>query len=88
MKQVPLRTLLEWKDVCAWSLFVCAFAADPLYRDRRDWDEWDRGDPADDGVFSLGVGSASVGGDGATRGMGARVFEGHAAGMLRRAMLS
>ena len=71
--------LLEWKDVRAWSLFVCAFAADPLYRDRRNWDERDRGDPADDGV--------SVSGSDLRRspvterlvGLGARVFEGHAA---------
>ena len=62
--------LLEWKDVCAWSFFVCAFAADSLYRDRRNWDERDRGDPADDGVFGLGIGPAAVAGDGAAGGAG------------------
>ena len=40
--------------VCAWALFVCAVAADSLYRDRRNWDERDRGDPADDGVYGFG----------------------------------
>jgi hypothetical protein len=40
--------------VCAWSFFVWSFAADSLYRDRRDWDERDRGDSADDGVFGFG----------------------------------
>jgi hypothetical protein len=40
--------------VCAWTLFVCAVATDSLYWDRRDWDERDRGDPVDDGVYGFG----------------------------------
>ena len=40
--------------VFAWTLSLCAYAAHSLYWHRRDWDERDRGDPADDGVCGLG----------------------------------
>ncbi len=56
--------------VCSWTLFVCAFAAHSLYWYWRDWDERDRGDPADDGVFGLGVGFAAECGDGPVGGDG------------------
>ena len=40
--------------VCSWALLVCSFAANSFHRDRRDWDEWDRGDSVDDGIYGVG----------------------------------
>ena len=49
---------MEWGiagDELAGTCNVCAVAEGALYRDWRNWDERDRGDPADDGVCGFGV---------------------------------
>src|SRR6266702_4379989 len=66
--------------VCSWTLFICAFAAHSLYWHWRDWDERDRGDSADDGVFGLGERSSAVGGDGPVGGDGGQGVRGPCGG--------
>src|SRR5580704_1173169 len=66
----PVGADIFERYVCSGTLFVCAFAAHSLYWHWGDWDERDRGDPADDGVFGLGLGFETECGDGSAGGNG------------------